>query len=143
MIRPAFAALAAFGFLAVSTSAIAQEARTSASPTAAASASRRDTPDEPGSSGAGVDRRSQRGREAGERKISDFDIATAPVNEVAKTSRHSIAVGGRLGGRRGRGRLVGRRDRLVRRKGRRRSRQGARQSQDAERTSGCEHGGFS
>lgn len=95
MIRPAFAALAAFGFLAVSTSAIAQEARTSASPTAAASAWRRDTPDEPGSSGAGVERRSQRGREAGERKISDLDVATAPVNEVAKTSRHSIAVGGR------------------------------------------------
>jgi len=95
MIRPAFAALAAFGLLAVCTSAAAQNARTSASPTAAASASRRDTPDEPGSTGSTVERRSERGQQAGEHKISDFDIATAPVNEVAKTSRHSVAVGGR------------------------------------------------
>jgi carboxypeptidase C (cathepsin A) len=95
MIRPAFAALAAFGLLAVSTSVAAQGAPTSANPTAAASASRRDTPDEPGSTGARVDRRSERGQQAGERKISDYDIATAPVNEVAKTSRHSVSVGGR------------------------------------------------
>jgi carboxypeptidase C (cathepsin A) len=95
MIRPAFAALAAFGLLAASTSAAAQSARTSANPTAAASASRRDTPDEPGSPGTTVERRSERGQQAGERKISDFDIATAPVNEVAKTSRHSVVVGGR------------------------------------------------
>lgn len=95
MIRPAFAALAALALLAASTSAFAQSARTSASPTAAASASRRDTPDEPGPTGPAVERRSERGQQAGERKISDFDIATAPVNEVAKSSRHSVAVGGR------------------------------------------------
>ncbi|MGH6911753.1 MAG: S10 family peptidase, partial [Phenylobacterium sp.] len=42
-----------------------------------------------------MERRSERGQQAGERKISDADIVTAPVNEVAKTSRHSVAVGGR------------------------------------------------
>jgi len=95
MIRPAFAALAAFGLLAASTGAAAQGARTTANPTAAATASRHDTPDEPGSPGTTLERRSERGQQAGERKISDFDIATAPVNEVAKTSRHSVTVGGR------------------------------------------------
>lgn len=77
MIRPAFAALAAVGLLAVSTGAVAQ-----ANPTANAPAST-------------MERRSERGQQAGERKISDFDIVTAPVNEVAKTSRHTVSVGGR------------------------------------------------
>lgn len=95
MIRPAFAALVALGFLAVSTGAAAQSARSPANPTANATASRRDTPDEPGSTGTLVERRSERGQQAGERKISDFDIATAPVNEVAKTSRHGVTLGGR------------------------------------------------
>jgi carboxypeptidase C (cathepsin A) len=95
MIRPAFAALAALGLLAVSNGAVAQSARSPANPTANATASRRDTPDEPGSTGALVERRSERGQQAGEKKISDADIATAPVNEVAKTSRHNVTLGGR------------------------------------------------
>jgi carboxypeptidase C (cathepsin A) len=74
---------------------VAQSARSPANPTANATASRRDTPDEPGSTGALVERRSERGQQAGEKKISDADIATAPVNEVAKTSRHNVTLGGR------------------------------------------------
>lgn len=91
MIRQTLAALLALGLSA--TVVMAQPGQTS--PTAAATASRKDVPDEPSTPGSVVERRSERGQAAGERKISDFDIATAPVHEVEKSSRHSVAVGGR------------------------------------------------
>jgi len=83
------------GLLTWASVAAAQANRATTNPTANASASRRDTPDEPGATGTLVERRSERSQQAGERKISDFDIATAPVAEAAKTSRHSVGVGGR------------------------------------------------
>src|SRR5579862_7210209 len=93
MIRPTFAALMALGLSA--TASLAQPPA-SANPTAAATASRRDTPDEPAANpGANVERRSERGQAAAERKISDVDIATAPVHEAEKTSHRSVTVNGR------------------------------------------------
>ncbi len=93
MIRLTSAALIALGFSA--TVALAQTAAPT-NPTAAANASRRDNPDEPlANVGSVVERRSERGQAAGEKKISDADIATAPVHEAQKTSRHSVTVGGR------------------------------------------------
>ncbi|MFI4951084.1 MAG: S10 family peptidase [Caulobacterales bacterium] len=91
MIRQTLAALFALGLSA--TAVLAQPGQTS--PTAAATASRKDTPDEPSTPGSVVERRSERGQAAGERKISDFDIATAPVHETEKSSRHSVVIGGR------------------------------------------------
>ncbi|HEV7384126.1 MAG TPA: peptidase S10 [Phenylobacterium sp.] len=93
MIRLTSAALIALGFSA--TVALAQTAAPT-NPTAAANAARRDTPDEPlANVGSVVERRSERGQAVGEKKISDADIATAPVHETAKTSRHSVTVAGR------------------------------------------------
>src|SRR5258706_687767 len=90
MIRRTILALAA---LCLSTSALAQGQPTN--PTAAARASRPGG-DEPMSNiGPVVERRSERSVAAGERKISDADIATAPVQEQAKPSRHSVTVGGK------------------------------------------------
>ncbi|WP_372782827.1 S10 family peptidase [Phenylobacterium sp.] len=92
MIRQSFAALIALGFSA--TTVLAQPGPGN-SP-AAASRAARNTSDEPMSnSGSVVERRSERGAQAGERKISDFDIATAPVQEQAKLSHHTVTVGGR------------------------------------------------
>jgi carboxypeptidase C (cathepsin A) len=89
-------AVAALFTLVAAGAAQAQANRTVSSPSAAAAASRRDTPDEPAADvGSVVERRSGRGEQAGERKISDFDIATAPVHETARTSRHTVNVGGR------------------------------------------------
>jgi carboxypeptidase C (cathepsin A) len=87
MIRTTVAALAALSLTA--TGALAQ---TTSTPSAASRAAR-STPDEPSTPGSVVERRSERGAQAGERKISDYDIATAPVQEVAKTSHHSVTVG--------------------------------------------------
>ncbi|MGZ6038809.1 MAG: S10 family peptidase, partial [Phenylobacterium sp.] len=52
------------------------------------------TSDEPATAGPVVERRSERGAIASERKISDFDIATAPVVEAAKTSHHTVTING-------------------------------------------------
>jgi carboxypeptidase C (cathepsin A) len=91
MIRMTALALAA---LALATSAFAQQSQP-ANPTAAARASR-PSGDEPlSNTGPVVERRTERGEAAGEHKISDADIATAPVQERAKTSHHSVTVGGR------------------------------------------------
>ncbi|MDB5427360.1 MAG: peptidase, partial [Phenylobacterium sp.] len=93
MIRQSLAALVALGLSA--TASLAQTP-TPANPTAAATASRRDNPDEPlANVGSVVERRSERGQAAGERKMSDFDIATAPIHETATSTRHSVTVGGR------------------------------------------------
>ncbi len=93
MVRAMLAAVMLAGCLGTG-AALAQDAV--ARPSAAATASRRDTPDEPGArSASGLERRSDRGQAAGEHKISDADIATAPVEEAAKSSRHTVAVGGR------------------------------------------------
>ncbi|RAK54395.1 peptidase S10 [Phenylobacterium soli] len=63
---------------------------------ASAAVSRRDQPDEPlQQSGPVVERRSSRGAEASERRIADTDVATAPVAEVARVTRHSVSVGGK------------------------------------------------
>ncbi|MDE2486141.1 MAG: peptidase S10 [Alphaproteobacteria bacterium] len=48
-------------------------------------------PDEPHQSGSVIERRSERGRVAGERKMSDYDIATAPIVERAVVTHHTVA----------------------------------------------------
>lgn len=45
--------------------------------------------------GVAPEKTSPRGERAPSNKISDADIATAPINEVAKTSRHSVSINGR------------------------------------------------
>lgn len=95
MIRIAFGAFAALALAAAAPAVQAQTARATASPTASATAARRDTPDEPGEAGPVVERRSDRGAQAGERKIADLDIATAPVREAAKASHHAVTVAGK------------------------------------------------
>jgi carboxypeptidase C (cathepsin A) len=62
----------------------------------AASQNRREQPDEPlAQPGPVVERRSERGQRAQENRLSDLDIAVAPVREVARTSRHTVTIGGR------------------------------------------------
>ncbi|MBS0360100.1 MAG: peptidase S10 [Proteobacteria bacterium] len=52
-------------------------------------------PDEPGgNAGPVVERNTFRGAVAGEHKISDADIATAPVVEQAKSSHHTVTING-------------------------------------------------
>jgi carboxypeptidase C (cathepsin A) len=92
MIHKTAAALVALGLSA--TVAGAQPAQPSERPPAASRAAAV-RPDEPATAGPVVERRSERGAIASERKISDFDIATAPVVEVAKTSHHTVTIGGR------------------------------------------------
>ncbi len=60
-------------------------------PGARAAASR---PDEPSAAGPVVERRTERGAQAGEHKISDADIATAPLYEQAKASHHTVTING-------------------------------------------------
>jgi carboxypeptidase C (cathepsin A) len=96
MIRLSAAALA-LGLFA--SSAIAQpsprEADQPVRPTARAQASVR-AGDEPLSeTGPVVERRTERGQAAGERKISDLDVATAPVAEQAKSSHHVLNLNGK------------------------------------------------
>jgi carboxypeptidase C (cathepsin A) len=98
MVRPVLAAMAGVSLLALAAPSWAQapqpQARMQERP--AAAAQNPPTPDEPlQQSGPVVERRSERGQQAGERKIGDLDIATAPVRELARPSHHSIAVGGR------------------------------------------------
>jgi carboxypeptidase C (cathepsin A) len=93
MIRRTFTALAALAIATSATSVHAQAAKDTKHPPAAAS--RRDTSDEPGAEAGRMDRRSDRAAQASERKISDSDIATAPVDEVAKTSHHTVGVAGK------------------------------------------------
>ena len=51
-------------------------------------------PDEPGTPGPVVERRTERGAQAGEHKITDADIATAPLYEQAKSSHHTVTING-------------------------------------------------
>ena len=95
MIRPLCAALA-LGLFA--SAAIAQPepgpGAQPVRPTARAQTSAR-SGDEPLSNvGPVVERRTERGERAGEGKISDYDIATAPVAEQAKVSRHVLHLNG-------------------------------------------------
>jgi carboxypeptidase C (cathepsin A) len=98
MQRPAMAAMVGVSMLALAGSALAQppQAPMQERPSAQAQQSRRDQPDEPlQQAGPVVERRSQRGQQAQEAKISDQDVATAPVRELARPSHHSVTVGGR------------------------------------------------
>ena len=90
MIRQTLVALAA---LSLATPALAQGAP--ANPTAAPPASRAAGDEPMANSGPVVERRSERGQAAGEHKISDADIATAPVTEATKSSHHTVTVGGK------------------------------------------------
>jgi carboxypeptidase C (cathepsin A) len=45
--------------------------------------------------GLAPEKTSPRGERAASNKLSDADIATAPINEVARTSRHSVSINGR------------------------------------------------
>jgi carboxypeptidase C (cathepsin A) len=58
-------------------------------------ASRRDNPDEPGQESSTAEKHSERGEQARANKLSDSDVATAPIAETAKSSHHSITVGGK------------------------------------------------
>ncbi len=93
MIRPLVAAFVAISCLALSASAFAQAApgHTPAPDRTPSAAARQVAPDEPQQAGPVVERRSGRGEAASERKISDFDIATAPVNEIARVTHHTLA----------------------------------------------------
>src|SRR5580704_10152677 len=91
MIRTTVAALAALSLTATATAALAQAAGPRERPAAAAPAAR---PDEPGAPGPVVERQSGRGAAAGEHKITDADIATAPLIEQAKSSHHTVTING-------------------------------------------------
>jgi carboxypeptidase C (cathepsin A) len=103
MMRTAFAALAGVSLLALGVGDAAAQAPAQAPRArmqdrpAPTEPPRTAVPDEPlQQSGPVVERSSARGAAAGERKISDFDIATAPVNEAAKVTHHSITLGGKV-----------------------------------------------
>ena len=51
-------------------------------------------PDEPGRAEASDVQTSARGERAQENKLSDRDIATAPIREIAKSTRHTANIGG-------------------------------------------------
>src|SRR6202012_3252203 len=51
-------------------------------------------PDEPGATGPVLERNTGRGAAAGEHKITDADIATAPLMEQAKSSHHTVTING-------------------------------------------------
>ncbi|HEX3887022.1 MAG TPA: peptidase S10 [Phenylobacterium sp.] len=93
MIRTTVAALVALGLTA--TGAVAQNASPNGRPPPATGRAARPSPDEPSTPGPVVERRSDRGERAGEHKISDADIATAPVVEQAKSSHHSVTIDGK------------------------------------------------
>ena len=52
-------------------------------------------PDEPGRAEASDVQTSARGERAQENKLSDRDIATAPIREIAKSTRHTANIGGK------------------------------------------------
>jgi carboxypeptidase C (cathepsin A) len=96
MIQKTIAALVALGLSATAVMAQppespdrAERAGRAAVPRAAARG-----PDEPGTPGPVVERRTERGAQAGEHKISDADIATAPLYEQAKSSHHTVVING-------------------------------------------------
>jgi carboxypeptidase C (cathepsin A) len=90
MIRNIMAALCMLGFTA--TGALAQMA---AAPEAREAArAGRGASDEPATSGPVVERRTERGATAGEHKITDADIATAPLMEQTKSSHHTVVING-------------------------------------------------
>jgi carboxypeptidase C (cathepsin A) len=87
--------VAAFAALSLSATAVlAQPAATGPDRPSAAGRAARSTPDEPANAGPVIERRSERAQAAGERKIGDFDIATAPVAEQAKSSHHTVTING-------------------------------------------------
>lgn len=92
MIRKTAAALAALGLSA--TMALAQPPQTPPNGTPASRMAARGTPDEPSSPGPMVERNTGRGAAAGEHKITDADIATAPLMEQAKSSHHTVTING-------------------------------------------------
>ena len=96
MIRLSAAALA-LGLFA--SSAIAQpnprETDQPVRPTARAQTSTQRGDEPLSETGPVVERRTERGQAAGERKISDLDVATAPVVEQAKASHHVLNLNGR------------------------------------------------
>jgi len=91
MIRTTVAALVALGLTA--TGALAQPAQPGERPGAAARAAGARS-DEPATAGPVVERRTERGAQAGEHKITDADIATAPLFEQAKSSHHTVTING-------------------------------------------------
>ncbi|MFL5297891.1 MAG: S10 family peptidase [Phenylobacterium sp.] len=96
MIRPTIAALALGLFASAALAQPNPAPGQPVNPTARAQSSR-NAGDEPlSNTGPVVERRSaERTERAGERKISDFDIATAPVVEQARSSHHVLNLGGR------------------------------------------------
>ncbi|HEX5262052.1 MAG TPA: peptidase S10 [Phenylobacterium sp.] len=96
MIRKTAAAVAALSLSA--TMAFAQPPQRESGQHATAPAGRNarsSAPDEPGTnSGPSVVRDTGRGERAGEHKITDADIATAPVIEQAKSSHHTVVING-------------------------------------------------
>src|SRR5262245_51636974 len=100
MIRPALAVIAGACVIAAAGGATAQTQPGQPGqerPAAAAQPSnRRDAPDEPlQQTGPVLERRSERGQRAQESRLSDAEVAVAPVREIARTSRHNVTVGGR------------------------------------------------
>ncbi|MDB5426132.1 MAG: peptidase [Phenylobacterium sp.] len=91
MIARSFAALTALGLSA--TAVLAQPAQPNERPPAASRAARLSS-DEPATPGPVVERRTERGAQAGEHKITDADIATAPLYEQAKSSHHTVTING-------------------------------------------------
>ncbi|WP_394761236.1 S10 family peptidase [Phenylobacterium sp.] len=91
MIQKSLAALIALGLSA--TAAMAQPSAPSERPAAAARAARTGS-DEPAAAGPVVERRTDRGAMAGEHRITDADIATAPLMEQAKSSHHTVVING-------------------------------------------------
>ncbi|MGZ6038109.1 MAG: S10 family serine carboxypeptidase-like protein, partial [Phenylobacterium sp.] len=90
MIRKTLAALVALSLTATASAALAQPAGPRERPAAAPAA----RPDEPGAPGPVVERSTSRGATAGEHKITDADIATAPLYEQAKSSHHTVTING-------------------------------------------------
>lgn len=88
MRRLALTLLAGACLLAQSNAAIAQQASEAAQrPTRPAEAETR--------TGQTPEKTSERGERAASNKLSDVDIATAPIREAAKASRHSVTINGR------------------------------------------------
>lgn len=97
--KPIFAAVIAVALV----GPLAAQAQTSTNPNRATSETRArpaagaHTPaaDEPGRADASDVQTSARGERAQENKLSDHDIATAPIRELARVTRHTASIGGR------------------------------------------------
>ena len=95
MMKTSIAALIALGFSA--TAVMAQPPASADRPAASGRSAGRAAaprPDEPGTAGPVVERTTARGAMAGEHKITDADIATAPLMEQAKSSHHTVTING-------------------------------------------------